>query len=114
MKRASCLAFVLLLSSPLLPCHAGKEMRASVELSTCSAVPFYFFQPQTRIYTSSTAPIKWSDCLSQKPEWYASDEAARIADNVLLYQRDTGGWPKNIDMAGTPTKEKKGGAVKQK
>jgi PelA/Pel-15E family pectate lyase len=89
-------------------------MRASVELSTCSAVPFYFFQPQTRIYTSSTAPIKWSDCLSQKPEWYASDEAARIADNVLLYQRDTGGWPKNIDMAGTLTNEEKAALVKQK
>ena len=26
-------------------------------------------------------------------------EAIRIADNVLLYQRNTGGWPKNIDMA---------------
>ena len=32
-------------------------------------------------------------------EWYASAEALRIADNVLLYQRSSGGWPKNIDMA---------------
>ncbi len=28
-----------------------------------------------------------------------SAEALRIADNVLLYQRESGGWPKNIDMA---------------
>src|SRR5258708_30619558 len=49
--------------------------------------------------TPETAPIKWSACLKQKPEWYATDEALRIADNVLLYQRDTGGWYKNIDMA---------------
>src|SRR6185503_8760321 len=32
-------------------------------------------------------------------EWYASAEALRIADNLLLYQRSSGGWPKNIDMA---------------
>jgi len=32
-------------------------------------------------------------------EWYASAEALRIADNILLYQRNSGGWPKNIDMA---------------
>lgn len=44
-------------------------------------------------------PISWSRCLSMKPEFYASDEAIRIADNVLLYQRNTGGWPKGVDMA---------------
>ena len=43
--------------------------------------------------------VAWKDCLKQKPEWYAGDEARRIADNVLLYQRESGGWPKNIDMA---------------
>ncbi|MGB2809950.1 MAG: hypothetical protein WBC22_19575, partial [Sedimentisphaerales bacterium] len=44
-------------------------------------------------------PISWSRCLAQKPEFYTSDEAIRIADNVLLYQRSTGGWAKGIDMA---------------
>lgn len=44
-------------------------------------------------------PVPWKSCLGQKPGWYATAEAVRIADNVLLYQRDDGGWPKNIDMA---------------
>jgi PelA/Pel-15E family pectate lyase len=35
---------------------------------------------------------------SQNDAWFASDEAKRIADNVLLYQREIGGWPKNIQM----------------
>lgn len=35
----------------------------------------------------------------QKPEWYGGAEAIRIAENLLLYQRAIGGWPKNIDMA---------------
>ncbi len=43
--------------------------------------------------------ISWSRCLGQRPEFYATDEAVRIADNVLLYQRDSGGWRQNIDMA---------------
>jgi PelA/Pel-15E family pectate lyase len=44
-------------------------------------------------------PIAWSRCLDQPAAWYASDEAVRIADLVRLYQRTTGGWPKNTDMA---------------
>lgn len=31
-------------------------------------------------------------------EWFASEDAIRVAENVLLYQRDVGGWPKNIPM----------------
>lgn len=49
--------------------------------------------------------IKWGSALKQKPDWYASAEALRIADNLLLFQRDVGGWPKNIDMA-APLSEK--------
>src|SRR5437867_1133925 len=51
---------------------------------------------KVRIDTDS---IPWKDVLRQKPVWYSSDDAVRIADNVLIYQRDTGGWPKNINMA---------------
>ena len=43
--------------------------------------------------------LTWASVLGQTPDWYASPEAERIADNVRLYQRRTGGWPKNIDMA---------------
>ncbi len=42
--------------------------------------------------------IAWVDAQNKPDEWYASVEALRIADNVVLYQRDSGGWPKNIDM----------------
>jgi pectinesterase len=30
--------------------------------------------------------------------WFATAEATQIADNVMLYQRNIGGWPKNIQM----------------
>ena len=36
---------------------------------------------------------------STDPAFFKTAEALRIGDQVLLYQRTTGGWPKNIDMA---------------
>jgi PelA/Pel-15E family pectate lyase len=56
------------------------------------------------------ALIKWRDALKQKPGWYAGAEALRVADNLLLYQREVGGWPKNIDMA-APLSEKERAAL---
>jgi len=43
--------------------------------------------------------IHWNACLRQSQKWYSGTEAIRIADNLLLYQYPSGGWPKNIDMA---------------
>lgn len=43
--------------------------------------------------------ISWKRCLGQKASWYSGNEAVRIAENVLLYQRSSGGWPKNTEMA---------------
>ncbi len=44
-------------------------------------------------------PISWREALSQNGEWYSRNEARRIGDNVLLFQRENGGWVKNRDMA---------------
>lgn len=38
----------------------------------------------------------WMSVATGMPdEWYGSDESVRVAENVLLYQRNLGGWPKN-------------------
>ncbi len=39
--------------------------------------------------------------------FFATDEARRIGDQLLLYQRVTGGWPKNIDMVKPLTDEER-------
>ena len=49
--------------------------------------------------TKTAIPVTWKEALGMRPEWYAGADAIRIADNVLLYQRNNGGWYKNIDMA---------------
>ena len=43
--------------------------------------------------------VTWNEIFRQAPLWYQTDEAARIADQVVLYQKENGGWEKNIDMA---------------
>ena len=62
-----------------------------------------FFSQPVRVLTAkanqAVGTIAWADAQNKPKEWYASAEALRIADLVLLYQRSSGGWPKNIDMA---------------
>jgi PelA/Pel-15E family pectate lyase len=107
MKRALGLTF-LFFTLALVPVEAGKETR--LRLSSNAAL----VSETTQAEPSVTTPIKWTESLKQEPEWYGGDEAARIADNVLLYQRDTGGWPKNIDMAQVLGEKEKSALVKQK
>ncbi|MFB9076012.1 pectate lyase [Flavobacterium procerum] len=41
----------------------------------------------------------WSEIIRKNESaWFGTAEAKKIAENVLLYQRDIGGWPKNIQM----------------
>src|SRR5215207_5223819 len=51
------------------------------------------------LFVAASQDVSWPEAQKQAPEWYAGAEALRIADNVLLYQRNSGGWPKNVDMA---------------
>jgi PelA/Pel-15E family pectate lyase len=64
----------------------------------CAAAPAPAASAQT------AAPVRWgSAVLRQDAAWYASAEARRLADTVLLYQSDNGSWPKNTDMSVPPT-----------
>lgn len=39
--------------------------------------------------------------------WFTTEEAKQIAENVLLYQLDIGGWPKNVQMQHPISEEQK-------
>ena len=54
------------------------------------------------VCAQSTLRVRWDDVLRQPAGWYGTQEAKKIADNVLRYQRADGGWPKDIDMAVVP------------
>ena len=39
---------------------------------------------------------RWKDVATKMPDnWYGSDEAKLVAENVLLSQKEIGGWEKN-------------------
>lgn len=45
---------------------------------------------------------------------FAESDILKIADNILLYQRNNGGWPKNYDMQAILTKEQADSVMKSK
>ncbi|HSI69508.1 MAG TPA: pectate lyase, partial [Gillisia sp.] len=53
----------------------------------------------THILWAQKNRVSWREALDQPESWYGSEEAQRIADNVILYQNNNGGWLKNVDMA---------------
>ncbi len=55
-----------------------------------------------------TAQSRLAHDLLNRPEaWYGTAEAVGIADNMILFQRRSGGWPKNLDMAGVLSEAEK-------
>ncbi len=50
----------------------------------------------------------WPDIIRKNDAaWFGTQEAKAIAENVLLYQRNIGGWPKNIQMQNALTEAEK-------
>ena len=58
--------------------------------------------------------VSWNEVLKQPKLWYAVDEATRIANQVIVYQRDNGGWEKNVDMAAMLTQAEREKLIKEK
>ncbi|KAF2329823.1 pectate lyase [Flavobacterium daemonense] len=50
----------------------------------------------------------WPDVIRKHDAaWFGTEEAKKVAENVLLYQRNIGGWPKNIAMQDELTDQQK-------
>ncbi|MEP6901471.1 MAG: pectate lyase, partial [Actinomycetota bacterium] len=58
--------------------------------------------------------VSWNEVLKQQQLWYQTDEAARIADQVVLYQKDNGGWEKNLEMSAMLTQGEREKLAKEK
>lgn len=70
------------------------------------------------VNASTVLNANWSDvargkCSDQSSAWWGSAEAIRIAENVLLYQKDIGGWPKNTNMQVVLTQTEKNTLIAQ-
>lgn len=71
------------------------------KLSVVIAVFVFLFQFSVNAATvlnDSWSNVVSGKCSDQTTGWWSSAEAIRIVNNVLLYQKDCGGWTKNINM----------------
>ena len=69
----------------------------------------------TNSISSQTQKLSNNQVLQQKDSaFFKTEDACRVGDHLLLYQRNTGGWPKNINMVVPLTDEQKDSVVQQK
>ena len=75
------------------------------------------FMMMAVVLTAEAQPSRWSSRrlpTQESDEFFKTEEARRIGDQVLLYQRVTGGWPKNINMAIPITDEEREKVMRDK
>ena len=47
----------------------------------------------------------WNDLMDHEDHWFAGQKGQMVAENILAYQRESGGWPKNIDFTKPVTRD---------
>lgn len=89
-------------SNPFIPMKNPKYVLIFSALLCLSAVELPAQQQPWQSQQQSPRPaqeLRWGQVAERMPaEWYGTDEARQIAEQVLLYQRASGGWPKNLEM----------------
>ena len=91
---------ILLLISKNVP---GQTEKSSIDAHD---VEVSSFANSAHHWYDITAEDNVINPLPNKPK-YKNSEIREIADNVLLYQKNNGGWPKNYDMLAILTEDQK-------
>jgi len=66
------------------------------------ASPEVPYRPFSGAHSDGSDFSYWLFYHDQPDAWYASDEARRIADNLVSFQLPHGGWSKQMDMVSAP------------
>ena len=89
-----------------------KQLVIACMASMCVLLPL---QAQQKTYKEKQPYKNWVRIAPRfDDEFFKTEEAVRIGDNVLLYQHTTGGWPKDIYMAAELSKEERKAVKKAK
>ncbi|MBA4410402.1 MAG: pectate lyase [Bacteroidota bacterium] len=84
-------------------------------INTLLIFTFFVLHANFSLAQKPTDGRSWQSVATGMPdEWYGSDESVRVAENVLLYQRNTGGWPKNLPIHKPLTESEKTVLLKEK
>ncbi|MEZ4772329.1 MAG: pectate lyase [Bacteroidia bacterium] len=88
-------------------------MKSLFLTSLIAFLSFFSLQAQEDGSGDSYLNKSWREvATAMPPEWYGSDEAKRVAENVLLTQKEVGGWEKNKPYHHIFSEEEKADFVK--
>ncbi len=75
-------------------------MRKILAIAALALLATGSIRAQSGAPEAATEPnVKWVKAAARYPDsFFTTQEARRVGDNVLLYQHNTGGWPKNVQM----------------
>ncbi len=75
-------------------------MRKTLAIAALALLATDSIRAQSGAPEAATEPnVKWVKAAARYPDsFFTTQEARRVGDNVLLYQHNTGGWPKNVQM----------------
>lgn len=95
--NAACEARVGAVAKDGTPDHTHLGPQGQASIGAMAAREFTRLFPEYEARRHDLTP--WRRILGQPADWYWSPEAIRIAENVLAYQHDNGGFEKNIDKS---------------
>ncbi len=88
-----------------------KRINQFLLVVTCLVANFILAQEKQSDYLNHN----WKFVATKMPDkWYGSDEAKLVAENVMLSQRNSGGWEKNKEYHKPFSKEEKEHFIKEK
>lgn len=99
------LLFLLLLHQERAYCQVGGQTAATIDMEAFNDNAHHWYDIFDKKNVINPRP--------GRPQYKATD-IIPVADNVLLYQKDNGGWPKNYDIMAVLTPEQKDSLVKAK
>ena len=106
-----CLNISVYLVSSLLLINCSAQSNSSRTQS--SIIDTTEFLNSARHWYEIKDTDKIIEPLEDQKKYFAKD-FEKIADNILLYQKNNGGWPKNYDMQAILTNEQKTKVIKSK
>ena len=79
-------------------------LKKAASLITCAAMTATLIQgiPASTLHADA-ADYSWSSILKYEDDWFGTSEGTELADTILQYQLDDGGWRKamdNVDASG--------------
>ena len=93
----------------------GLNLVMSLLLAACLSQGTILYGQDAIQTETNLSKLSWKKVATGMPvSWYASPEAVQVAENLLLFQKDIGGWEKNIPYHHSLSEAQKAAVINNK